>query len=308
MTGISYTPNGADVHPRGAWAANTAYAVNDQVTEAGAVWNCTTAHTSGATFTGTDWELVGGTASLTQTITTSQNVTAPVWATIANVTLIGGGGGGGGGGSSTTASKQSGGAGAAAGTVLKTTVSVVGLSVLTVTIGAAGTGGIGGSAGSGGASGTTGGSTSLSGSGVNLSVAGGMNGSGGPANNTGSVEAGVYAYPYTDSGTAFPTPGSGSQGFGFGAVPLPEGPCGGSYGGNGNATNGSLPAPPITEYGQYLPDGGNNNSTTANGGNAANATLAGCGGIGGGASGNNGTGGNGGNGAPGVCIIEWRSQ
>lgn len=40
---------------RGAWQANTAYAVNDQVTEGGNVYVCTTAHTSGATFSGADW-------------------------------------------------------------------------------------------------------------------------------------------------------------------------------------------------------------------------------------------------------------
>ena len=57
---------GAYVRPRSAWQPNTAYFLNDQVTAESGVWICTTAHTSGSTFTaGTDWELVGYTTSST---------------------------------------------------------------------------------------------------------------------------------------------------------------------------------------------------------------------------------------------------
>jgi hypothetical protein len=40
---------------RGAWTPTIPYAVNDQVTDAGIVYQCTVAHTSGASFTGVGW-------------------------------------------------------------------------------------------------------------------------------------------------------------------------------------------------------------------------------------------------------------
>lgn len=62
------------INYRGAWQANTPYAVNDQVTEGGNVYVCTTAHTSGATFSGADWtNLTADLASLSNT----QNVYVP---------------------------------------------------------------------------------------------------------------------------------------------------------------------------------------------------------------------------------------
>lgn len=45
---------------RGAWAAGTAYAVNDQVTFAGELLQCTTAHTSASTFSLTNWSNLTG--------------------------------------------------------------------------------------------------------------------------------------------------------------------------------------------------------------------------------------------------------
>lgn len=45
----------ANVRYRGAWAANTVYAIDDSVTNNGGFYVCNTAHTSGSSFAGTDW-------------------------------------------------------------------------------------------------------------------------------------------------------------------------------------------------------------------------------------------------------------
>lgn len=50
-----------------AWAANKAYAVNDNVTYSGEAWTCTTAHTSGASWSSTNWSRISAVA-LTTTI------------------------------------------------------------------------------------------------------------------------------------------------------------------------------------------------------------------------------------------------
>jgi len=51
----------AGVNPRGAWAALTAYTVMDAVQDSGITWLCATAHTSGASFSSTNWmQLTGG--------------------------------------------------------------------------------------------------------------------------------------------------------------------------------------------------------------------------------------------------------
>ncbi|QNJ55341.1 minor tail protein [Gordonia phage LittleFella] len=47
---------GRGFNPRGSWLATTAYAVDDIVVQGGETWRCTVAHTSGATWSSTNWE------------------------------------------------------------------------------------------------------------------------------------------------------------------------------------------------------------------------------------------------------------
>lgn len=312
--------SGAYVRPRGAWAANTAYLVDDQVTADNAVWNCTTAHTSGATFTGTDWVLAAP-VSLTQTITTSQNVTAPIWATIANVTLIAGGGGGGGGGSanSSTAtpvgiSNQPGGAGGGVGVEVNATLVISAGDTYSITLGAGGPGGAGGSAaaagaaGNPGAGGNTGGTSTLEqGATTLMSVTGGYGGDGSSANSTTTTYGGLpgNAVDAQDAISIYPGMGGNSSSInandpkgsvfpGWAALPASA-----TVGGNALQPS-SIPG--TQNYTAEL------SSSNANGVSAPNSTLPGYGGNGGGGGAPGGAGGNGGNGGPGVCIIEWRSQ
>lgn len=51
--------SGTYAHPSGAWAAATAYTVQTMVTYNGAVYRCTTAHTSGTAFDLSKWEVWG---------------------------------------------------------------------------------------------------------------------------------------------------------------------------------------------------------------------------------------------------------
>lgn len=317
MTGISYTHN-AYVHVRGVWQADTAYAVNDQVTAAGAVWNCLVAHTSGSTFTGgSDWQLVGGTASLTQTITTSQNVTAPIWATVAGVTVVGAGGGGGGAGSALTSggvTAQGSGGGGGAGGITRRTLPVTGGSVCPVTIAAGGTGGAGGAAnGNTGTSGGNGGASSVVVNGQKVYAPGGQ-GAAFSGGNTTSGGPGAAPSAWFNGGSNYVdwVPGSGFDGTVQYPTPPLDGAAAGENGQAASSTNGGLGG-----YAQQLTDGigwsqqafsGSGSSATANGGAGQTPTSPGCGGGGGGGGAPGGAGGAGGNGGPGLCVIEWRSQ
>lgn len=114
--------------------------------------------------------------------TTSGSFTVP-----ANVTTLwcsgcGGGGGGGGSGSiigvTSYASTSGGGGGAQGQWARKVPITVTPGQVLTIAIGAGGAHGIGGSGGSGGANGSTGGNTTITGTGVNVTLTGGAGGAG----------------------------------------------------------------------------------------------------------------------------------
>jgi hypothetical protein len=59
-TGLNWLPPAAGVNYRGAWAASTAYAVGDLVTLGGELLLCQTAHTSGASFSLTNWANLTG--------------------------------------------------------------------------------------------------------------------------------------------------------------------------------------------------------------------------------------------------------
>lgn len=75
------TADGLRVLNRGAWAATTAYAVNDLVTVNGGAYVCATAHTSGGSFVGTDWTvLVPPTGTFAPiTIATAGHPTTGTW-------------------------------------------------------------------------------------------------------------------------------------------------------------------------------------------------------------------------------------
>lgn len=262
--------------------------------------------------------------TLTQTVTSSQNVTAPTWATIADVMLIGGGGGGGGGGSANSptgtspTSNQAGGGGGAAGQFTHYTVSVTGGTVYPVTVGAGGTGGTGGAAAPSGGNGNAGNGGNAGGnsSGFGLSASGGGPGQPSGANTTTGGKGGIaymtlngygaQAYDLTNT----PLPGDGAQ---YGVTVYQMGPNGlvggssayyqgasstiGGWGGGAATSPGSLP--------NLVYD---SQPTTANGGPGGTPTVYGCGGGGAGGGAPGGAGGSGGNGAPGVCIITWRAQ
>lgn len=300
---------------RGAWASGVAYAVNDQVTEAGATWDCIIPHTSGSTFTTTNWSLVGH-VSLTQTITSSQNVTAPIWATVADVTCMAGGGGAGGAGSALTSggvTNQGGSGGGGGGESARQLVAVTGGTQYTVGVGAGGVGGAGGAVnGNAGSAGTNGGNSrfaALSSYNGYVIAAGGGPGLAGAANSATQGEGGSYAANSLNStGQGLPGSGSASNLYAEGGI---NGAYGGAGGGPANSTNGGmggLAAQTIrVDGGELEPGSVVGYSTTANGGNGETATAYGCGGAGAGGGAPGGTGGNGGNGGPGVVFIEWRS-
>ncbi|MGC9190270.1 MAG: carbohydrate-binding protein, partial [Conexivisphaera sp.] len=55
----TYLRSGVPYTFKGAWAASTAYNVGDEVQINSTYFVCTTAHTSGSSFSGTDWQFVG---------------------------------------------------------------------------------------------------------------------------------------------------------------------------------------------------------------------------------------------------------
>ena len=54
---------------RGVWAVSTSYAVGDVVVNGSTTYACTTSHTSGVTFSGTNWVALGSTAGGLASIT-----------------------------------------------------------------------------------------------------------------------------------------------------------------------------------------------------------------------------------------------
>lgn len=299
MPGIVYNPPLTYANLRGPWKPNTFYSVDDQVTEAGTTWTCVTPHISGATFNTTNWTLAGFT-SLTQTITTSQNVTAPIWATVADVTLIGGGGCGDAGQVATATAQANGGAGGGGGAIERHVISVTGGTVYPVTIGAGQTGPTTpGAAGGGGQ--TTFNGITVNGGGAGSSIGGGYGiAYKGSYFNMNSGLQGQYATFLGNGGSVnCPTVAGGING-------VWGGQCGGNVAAAGTTgAGGGQAATSVPVTGPLEQTAA---SSTANGVSGVNATVWGCGGGGGGAAGVGGTGGDGGNGAPGVCIITWRSQ
>ncbi len=261
----------------------------------------------------------------TLTITTSQTVTVPSWATKAVLELLGGGGGGGGGGSALTTggvATQVGGSGGGQGQSVQYVVSVTPGDTLTVTIGAGGAGGLGGAVnGNAGTAGGDAGTTSIAsvaglvlatGTVASVQAIGGNSGAGGGANSTANVSAGTYAG--TSAGNRWAINPSGIQGWGGGANNnagyqggAPEGPIQipGFNGGGGTPANATLGGLAGSLNGKYI---SGFYAGSANGGSSppqgANTGLGGAGG-GGGAPG--GTGGSGGNGGSGLVCIEFRN-
>ncbi len=67
---LAHNHDGTYAKPRGAWAASTAYAVNDLVLHGGKSYRCTTAHTSTSSFDAAKWEQLG-TAGVNVTVATT---------------------------------------------------------------------------------------------------------------------------------------------------------------------------------------------------------------------------------------------
>jgi len=169
---------------QGAWAASTAYALDDVVTNGGNTYICIAAHTSGASFSvGSNWTMMAsagtdgttvGTGTTDQVLTTNSSG-ALAWADAAGgglssiqsfissgsytwtkpagvnkikVIVTGGGGGGVGG-----VSNDNGGAGGGAGGTAIKVIDVSSVSTVAVTVGAGGPGA--GTTGTGGNGGTT---------------------------------------------------------------------------------------------------------------------------------------------------------
>ena len=253
----------------------------------------------------------------TEVVTVSGDVTAPPWATLADVELIGGGGGAGGAGSQATAGDQQvGGGGGAAGQFLPVKgIPVVGGTVYPITIGAGGVGGPGGpAAGNAGQNGSPGGQTE----GFGLAAQGGGPGAPSAASDSGSAWGGAYALGTVPGAVAnndlnvnpVGWGGNASTGPQYNNVVQPLGPVIGGCGGGPSSTTlggaggkaaqapGTVPSPP----------GIGEEAGTA-GGNGQDALVPGCGGGGGGGgAGTTGAGGDGGDGANGQVTITWRSE
>lgn len=250
-----------------------------------------------------------GAQQLTQIITTSQSVTAPLWANVAEVNLVAGGGGGAGAGTALTSSgvtSQAGGAGGGAGASSSDVFTAAPGTAYTLTIGAGGTGGTGGAAnGVTGTIGTNGGVTSIAGASVSFSALGGGKGGTSAANSTALPNGGMPAASATGDGRWL--------GGGGGAAQVNGGAPGGFMAGGGasGGTAGSVSGGVGGTAGTASSGGTSSSAGTAptaagtNGGAAAANSGGGGGGGGGGAPG--GVGGNGGNGGSGYAIITWRS-
>lgn len=223
------------------------------------------------------------------------------------VFALGGGGGGSGGGSALSTggvTTQVGGGGGGQGQMVQSMQQLTAGTVLTITVGAGGTGGNGGAVnGNAGASGTDGGNSSAVGTGINLTATGGGTGAHGGANSTTSAGGGSYGSGTTTlfTPTTNGMPGTGGQAFsssGIGggvAIGVPGwaggggAPASSTLGGTGGTINGNSVA---------------TNTATVNGGNGtAQAANSGLGGGGGGGGAPTGTGGNGGNGGSGFVMI-----
>lgn len=241
--------------------------------------------------------------SYIQTITSSQSITVPPWATVARVYAVGAGGGGGGAGSST--SNQVGGGGGGGGAEVSIVVPVTGGETLSALIGSIG---IGGSGGNSGTAGGVGGSTSLQRNAPIVYAAGGSGGA--PSAENSSALVGGGSYGGSLSGNPIQTtpriPGAGgvaTSAYGYEAIPLGA-ITGGGAGGSATTVAGS--GGQVAPYAGAPTQGATTAPSGSTGLSGASATIPGHGGGGGG--GGITSGGNGGNGAPGIMIIEWRSM
>lgn len=275
---------------------------------------------------------VASASEQSQIFTSSGSFNVPASVTEVTISGIGGGGGGGGGGG---AGGFGGGGGAGGGGAIyeeyKQTVTPS--DTLTVTIGAGGSAGAGG-AGSG-STGGTGGSTTITGTGVNLTLFGSGGGGGGGGNGATGGTGGVS--PYANGGTGGTgVGGSGGGGGGAGASKKDGGDGGvaaaagsggaGVFGSGGGGDGGGIGATGSggiggrseftaststagTTGGTSAPGGGGGGGGSSlavggNGGNGANSPVAGTAaaansGAGGGGGGGRGNGGGAGSGATG---------
>lgn len=263
---------------------------------------------------------------LNQTVTASGTVTAPSWATKAEVIVVSGGCGGGGAGSALTSggvTAQVGGTGGLSGNC---TIAMFGPftggQTFTATVGAGGTGGAGGTANGGaGQAGNQGGDTRFQqGSGFLVDAGLGSYAAGHPAgipsSGNSTTAPTVYAIWSPSSGWTLtwgpPIWAGGSGGYPGGPAMLYVGGGGGSGavatatlgGGGGNA--GSLGGGGGSNSGGGHAGAGT--GPTSSGLAGQNGTDPGSGGGGGGGGAPGGTGGAGGNGGPGIIYIRWFAQ
>jgi hypothetical protein len=273
----------------------------------------------------------GAVRTQTDVFTANGTYTVPAWAQRLEIGLIGGGGGGGGGACGDATSARSGGGGGGAGALVEATIDVRDLGpVLTLSIGAGGTGGQGVSGPNPGLAGATGGSSSVLLNGTAVLTAGGgspgspITGLGG-VGGSGSYGPGGGGGAMSLSGTA-PAggnglgagPGAGGGGGGLETTSTPRGGGAGGFGyvdgglgrrsagGNGGGAPGgagSVGSSKTWIRGSGAGGGGGASSVTASGGAGANGGLAGGGGGGGGAARTGFTSGKGGDGGRGEVWI-----
>jgi hypothetical protein len=262
-------------------------------------------------FDGTNWHTIGSwnTTQAIQYITSSSTVTLQAGTYL--ITALGGGGSGGGGGAAALTggvTTQVGGGGGGQGQYVQQPIVLSGATTLTITIGAGGTAVSGGTASTGatgnaGTVGNVGGNTSITGTGVSITAAGGGYGNPGGANSTTTVGGGGYASrnsaatttsdyisgaggPATSSTGQAPTGAIGVAGFNGGG----GGPATSSLGGVAGTITGSNTT---------------GNAGTITGGNGTNQPAnSGLGGPGGGGGAPGGAGGNSGAGGSGFVLIE----
>jgi hypothetical protein len=238
--------------------------------------------------------------------TSSGSVVVPLWATVAELLVVGAGGSGGGAGSASSAIAQGGGGGGAAGTSIRKTQAITGGITLTVTIGAPGTSGVGGaSGGNAGTAGASGGNSSVTGTGVAVVAGGGYPGGSTAANTTALGTGGPFSWAVSGS----PAGTGGGGGVRTGGC-TEAGIWGGGGGGSSSATlgGGGGNAYPTVTLNIYILAGvsGSSGTTAGLAGTAAPANS-GCGGGGGGGGANGGAGGNGAAGGSGFVTLTFKS-